>query len=653
MKYYIYLTDLTQKRKIRKIKFRILEKANELINLALSISNMSIACGIASLTQSEQAMGGKPTILFRPIVVKATMGLSERDGGRNIEFGCHPPLDARLTFRKVSYLIYFLLLIFLSNCKKDQGLEWIKRSTISHIDLYLVPNKFNILENDWINIRYHSHFDKQDLIRHLRSYGRTLEDLKNIPELQYLEMGNTIRLNVAKSAHSTSYEYDTSIPIIFYGPNWIEKGKHFDVIHQQHIVPTLSKILKIRNPNGVETKPLDSILKTNSNLPEIIVTIVIDQGGQQYYKAHPEVPVHISEIKKEAAYFINAIVGHVDTETAVGHAAIGTGAYPRKNGIAGNGYLIPSQGKLLKNEIYAIDEISVNPTELLTETLADVLDNEYQNKSEVVSQSYALRASIGMAGHGSSPITGVNYQGDKDMVYWLSNKDLNWNTDNRYYSLPSEALDYNPLKTFKIEYPNGWEGVDFNSKDEISKKWGFLMGNPAETRSEAELFRKVILNNIILKNKHNDGIPDLAYLTIKSTDAVAHQFGFESLQAKETFREADKQVGLIFEFLKKEYGDKFILIITADHGGTPLPEISGGNRYTVREFVSEVNMLLPQDIREKESIIERMSIAQISLNHEIMKHYNISEKQVVEKILKIKVNNKNFFKNVYTKTDLK
>ncbi|MBK6607422.1 MAG: hypothetical protein IPG24_18570 [Leptospiraceae bacterium] len=112
-------------------------------------------------------------------------------------------------------LVILLFSCFLSNCKKDQGLEWIKRSTISHIDLYLVPNKFNILENDWINIRYHSHFDKQDLIRHLRSYGRTLEDLKNIPELQYLEMGNTIRLNVAKSAHSTSYEYDTSIPIIF------------------------------------------------------------------------------------------------------------------------------------------------------------------------------------------------------------------------------------------------------------------------------------------------------------------------------------------------------------------------------------------------------------------------------------------------------
>ena len=74
---------------------RILENANKLIE--------SIACGIARLKESEQAMGGKPTIMFRPIVVKATMGLSdsERDGGRNIEFGCHHQVQAGLTLHKV------------------------------------------------------------------------------------------------------------------------------------------------------------------------------------------------------------------------------------------------------------------------------------------------------------------------------------------------------------------------------------------------------------------------------------------------------------------------------------------------------------------------------------------------------------------------
>ncbi|MBK8396584.1 MAG: hypothetical protein IPL26_15295 [Leptospiraceae bacterium] len=43
-----------------KPNLRILENGNELINLALSLSNVSIACGIARLKEST-AMGGKPT----------------------------------------------------------------------------------------------------------------------------------------------------------------------------------------------------------------------------------------------------------------------------------------------------------------------------------------------------------------------------------------------------------------------------------------------------------------------------------------------------------------------------------------------------------------------------------------------------------------
>ena len=236
----------------------------------------------------------------------------------------------------MKYLLCLLLILSLESCKKNQELDWIKRSATNDIDLYLTPHKFNVLENDWINLKYYSKYEKADLIRHLRSYGRTLDDLKTNPALEYKEAENIVTLKVARSAHSTFYDYDTNIPIVFYGPNWIQKGEYTDSIHQQHIVPTLAKILKIRNPNGVETHPLTQILKPSAegNLPEIIVTVVVDQGGQQYYKAHPEVPIQISKIKKEAAYFPNALVGHLDAETAVGHAAIGTGAYPRKNGIS-------------------------------------------------------------------------------------------------------------------------------------------------------------------------------------------------------------------------------------------------------------------------------------------------------------------------------
>ncbi len=56
-----------------KANLRILENANKLIE--------SIACGIARLKESEQAMGGKPTIIL----------------GRNIEFGHNLHLNVWLT----------------------------------------------------------------------------------------------------------------------------------------------------------------------------------------------------------------------------------------------------------------------------------------------------------------------------------------------------------------------------------------------------------------------------------------------------------------------------------------------------------------------------------------------------------------------------
>lgn len=552
------------------------------------------------------------------------------------------------------YLIYLLTPILLVHCKKDHGVEWIQRSTLPNMDIYLIPNKYNVMEGDWINVRNFSRFDRETLTRNLRSYGRTLDDLRQNSDLEFREEENVIQMKVGRTAHSTSYEYDTNIPIIFYGPKWFQKGEYREIIHQQHIVPTLAKILKIRNPNGVETSALNSILKVNSTdeLPEIIITIVLDQVGQQYYNAHPNTPTNITKIKNEAAYFPNAQVGHIDAETAVGHAAIGTGAYPRKNGITGNGYIKWENGTIARNEIYATEDRLVNPSELLTETIGDVLDNEFNGDSEVISQCYALRASIGMAGHGSAKILDKDYIGDKDIVYWLYSLESRWITDNRYYTFPVEANDYNPLKTFNLEYPDGWEGTNIRNQEDMKKFWGFLMGNPAQVRAEAELFRKVLQNHLISKGKHQDKIPDLAYMTIKATDAAAHQFGYESIQARETFKEADNQIGLILDLLKKEYGDKFILIITADHGGTPLPEISGGERLTLKEFFKEVNSLLPEDAREKKSLIKQMTISQISLDKETMLQYSISEKQIMDRILEIKVKNKTFFKKVYTKSDL-
>jgi hypothetical protein len=555
---------------------------------------------------------------------------------------------------KVPFFFPIISIFFFSvfSCKSSKEHPYIANSLREDVDLFLIPEKFNILESDWVETSATAHYSKEDLIRHLKSYGRTLNDLKKDPSLQYTENDDVISLHVKKTSHSTDYNYDKKIPIIFYGPRWFIPGEYSQVIHQQHIVPTLAKILGIRNPNGVETHPILSILANHNvaSKPEIIVTIVIDQGGQQLYKSHPDVPVMINSIKKQAAYFPNAEVGHLDAHTAVGHAAIGTGAYPSKNNVIGNTFYNYIDGKVHGSEIYAKeDESKVDPSELTSESLSDVLDIENGDKSEVISQCYALRASIGMAGHGAYKQKNVSYIGDKDLVYWIDRKTKKWTTDDRYYTIPSFLTEYDPINNFLKEYPHGWNGHIFKDREDAIQNWAIVLGSPAEVKSEVQIFIRTIEEYIIKKNKHNDGLTDLAYLTLKATDSTGHTFGWESLESREVFGETDKQIGLIFEMLQKHYGDKFILVITADHGCAPMPEISGGKRLSFNLFFKELQSLLPST--ETESLAKFATVGQVALNRDLMKKYNITEQQVQQKILSIQVDGKNFFKEVILKSE--
>src|SRR5690606_23003566 len=112
-------------------------------------------------------------------------------------------------------------------------------------------------------------------------------------------------------------------------------GIYLDKIYQQHIVPTMAELLQSPLPNSVKLSSISKILKKGKK-PEIIVTIVIDQGGIQLYRAHQGSYPNIMRLMHDSAYFPNAMLGHLDAHTAVGHVAIGTGAFPNEHEIIAN-----------------------------------------------------------------------------------------------------------------------------------------------------------------------------------------------------------------------------------------------------------------------------------------------------------------------------
>jgi predicted AlkP superfamily pyrophosphatase or phosphodiesterase len=362
---------------------------------------------------------------------------------------------------------------------------------------------------------------------------------------------------------------------------------------------------------------------------------------------------------QKSANYTNAQVGHLDAHTAVGHMAIGTGAFPVKSAVIGNTFFSmerkDGKEKLQKSEIYATkDESKVSPEELKVESLADVLNVVNRGRSVIVSQSYALRAAIGMAGHGSSlsapDIAAAVRSGNH--VYWLDATRSRWITDTRYYALPAAAKASEPLLHFMKYYPQGYQGYQIRDTKAAFENWGVMMATPAETQLEGELLRAVIQQEIIGKKRDKDGFADLVYVSFKSADAVGHLFGYHSLEARETLAEIDAQIGKIEDFLRQHYGDHFALVLTADHGCAPLSEITGGARLTVEEVIAEIDKLLPEAVAANESLVTFMTVGQISLNKKLMAAHNITLEQVRSRIQAIRSDGKRFFKDVLTRADL-
>ena len=62
------------------------------------------------------------------------------------------------------------------------------------------------------------------------------------------------------TTHGSSYNYDTHVPLVFFGGN-IKKGKTDRFVNIKDIAPTISSLLGISFPNGCTGNPIMEITK--------------------------------------------------------------------------------------------------------------------------------------------------------------------------------------------------------------------------------------------------------------------------------------------------------------------------------------------------------------------------------------------------------
>lgn len=432
------------------------------------------------------------------------------------------------------------------------------------------------------------------------------------------------------TTHGTSWEYDTHIPLVLWGPGFVRAGVRTDkAATQQDLVPTYAKLMGARLPEDARGRVLDEALKSTKRRPKVILTVVFDQAGEVYYRAHPKATPRIDAFKRGGTTFANMLVSHLDTETGIGHSAIGTGAWPDRTGIPSNNFWDRGLGKA---HYFFDGDRSGSPILLESPTLADVWLDQTHNQALVASYCYADRAAIGMGGHGS-----LFKHNKKPWIFFYDEKTGHLTTDTHYYELPDVLKGATP-KPYLDKLTNGtglWMGHRIDPLD-------YVRDTPAYVDFDGD--------NLVSLIQHEpfgqDDVTDLIYVTLKSTDACGHAFGHESDEAGAVLHEEDKQFGRIVDALVGKVGKANVLVaLTADHGSTPLPDLSGGVRLSDATLIEGLNRAAGG------SVFEYASASQLFVNDAERARLHLSYDRLKKIALNYMVKGKPFFADALTRDE--
>ena len=314
----------------------------------------------------------------------------------------------------------------------------------------------------------------------------------------------------------------------------------------------------------------------------------------------------------DGAWFPDCHYPYACTVTAAGHASVATGCSPADHGIVGNDWYERSIGSsvncvgsdrheqvpLRTKEGTDADEKKgakggVSPDRLLKPTIADALKLGTDGKGKVVALSLKNR--------------GATLPGGKtpDAVYWMDGGTGLFVTSTFYRdSIHTWVADFNKSKPAEQWRGKTWErlrsDIDYaklSGPDDVvgesrgTSTQGRVFPHPFESSDPkvksaylGAVYSSPFGNELLLDLAEKaidseklgaDAIPDLLSLSFSSNDAVGHAWGPDSQEVLDVTLRSDRVMKRLLDVLDTKVGKgKYVLVMTADHGVCPLPEVS-------------------------------------------------------------------------------
>lgn len=345
--------------------------------------------------------------------------------------------------------------------------------------------------------------------------------------------------------HGSPWPYDVDIPILFTGPA-VKAGRYSMAAAQQDIAPTLAAALGIQMP-PTATGHVLPVLRKGFVRPRVIVLLVLDGMRRDYFDRHAASMPTLTALRRRGAWFDQAQVNVLPSNTAVGHSTIATGTDPGVHGITGVSTYDWDGRK--RHDMFA----GCDPHDLLAPTIADVWQRSTAGRAVILAQGSIDRAATPLAGHGAclesgTPVVLASYEQQSGA----------WHTNPACFRLPNYLEDVNASTLWK-EGPE-WMGhrIDSTTAVRYSARFPAFESNATIAMIEHEPVGE-------------DSVADLLLLNYKCADFVGHKYGPESEELQVTLAEMDRQIARVLSALEAKVGEDYLLAVSADHGMPSLP----------------------------------------------------------------------------------
>ena len=328
--------------------------------------------------------------------------------------------------------------------------------------------------------------------------------------------------------------------------------------------------------------------------PTLLVLIVVDQMRAEYLTRYSaRWTGGLRRLLNEGARYEQAFYPYLNTVTCVGHATLGTGAWPKTHGIILNQWYRRDEGQTrscsadpsVRPVVYGGTSSGEGhgPAQLRVPTLAERLRARWP-ASRSVSMSIKPRSAVMMAGRGATAVT------------WVGNGQ--WQSSTAYAAAPLPSIERSVGRhPIDAERQAVWErsreapsylGADDGRGERPQFGWTTHFPHPlappgATTADFHELWEASPFSDdrlgAIAVDAIDDfqlgqrGVVDFLGVSFSATDLVGHDFGPDSHEVQDTLARLDRTLGTVLAALDSKVGRaRYALVLSADHGVARVPE---------------------------------------------------------------------------------